>query len=327
MATAVSSVHKDNKPPSPLNPRQIAEICKEANAVAARISSAAGTRRNKAMPKEQLFCSKQLNMDKTPCVFSPKAVGKLLKAVTSRTDNTDDKENEMEVDSYSENSKQICDSMASRIGALENTGNLPLLDISGVTEIVSEHQSSEEDENRGSKSDDSGDMTPSRRHNRSGTYTISKISHDKLPADKRKSLPVINNTDSVLRDGCSADSLTGKTSNVEKRKLAIPCKGGRSLSAGKRSLEVPGNEGRSLSAGKRSLDVPCKEGRSSSVGKRSLDIPQKEGEQRNSASKLKQPASKLAKPRTSIPSAAAANKVCKNEAGHMYRTNSMYWDR
>ena len=238
------------KPLSPLNPRQFAEICKEANAVAARISSAAGSKKNKTISKEQILCSKQLNMNKTPCIFNPKAVGKLLKAVSSRTDNTDNKENEMEIDSA--NDKQVCDTVDSdMVGHSDTvdttnkddnrTGRLPsletpLLDISGVAEIANEEKSgsssSEEDKtkgkiNNGQHSETNQDtevLTPSRRHNRSGTYTISKVPHEKLSVDKRKSLPVVSNHSSAKKETNTTDNLKVKPSNGGKRSLDVPHK-------------------------------------------------------------------------------------------------------
>ena len=251
VATAVSSISKEVKPLSPLNPRQFAEICKEANAVAARISSAAGSKRNKTVSKEQILCSKQLNMNKTPCIFNPKAVGKLLKAVSSRTDNTDNKENEMEIDSA--NDKQVCDTVdrSDMVGHSDTvdttnkddnrTGRLPsleipLLDISGVAEIANEEKSgsssSEEDKtkgkiNNGQHSETSQDtevLTPSRRHNRSGTYTISKVPHEKLSVDKRKSLPVVSNHSSAKKETNTTDNLKVKPSNGGKRSLDVPHK-------------------------------------------------------------------------------------------------------
>ena len=263
MATAVSSVHKENKPLSPLNPRQVAEICKEANAVAARISSAAGSKKRKAVPRERL-CSKQLSMDNTPCIFSPKAVGKLLKAVSSRTDNTD-KENEMEVDrdSLDVGDKLSCDSvdMESLREKLEVKQTLPLLDISGVTEIVSEHKSDssgEEDSKTKGVSDDFVETTPSRNHKRSGTYTINKLPHEKLPADKRRSLPVVGHADKV-KDGTDLESVRNKTNSASKRSQ--------------------------------------------------LDVEDGERKERRSISKLKQPASKLMKPKTGLPLAPVVKKV------------------
>ena len=259
VATAVSSVHKETKPLSPLNSRQIAEICKEANAVAARISSAAGSKKRRGIAKEQLFCSKQLNLDKTPCIFSPKAVGKLLKAVSSRTDNTDEKENEMLVDSPDGSNKLNCDSLDSEKDKTNSVGNLPLLDISGVTEIVNERKSdSSEEESSKKRSDDSAEMTPSRRHNRSGTYTISKVPHEKLPVDKRRSLPVVGNADNV-KNLSDVESISSKTNSASKTSHA----GGKD----------------------------------------------KEGKDRKSFSKLKQPASKLIKPKTGIPAAPGVKKV------------------
>ena len=281
VATAVTSLSKEFKPLSPLNPQQFAEICKEANAVAARISSAVGTKRNKTIPKEQILCSKQLNMNKTPCIFSPKAVGKLLKAVSSRTDNTDNKENEMEMDSSNDTDKRTCDTVDSsdtvdrgdtvdsRTGKLPSL-DIPLLDISGIAEISEQKSGSSSEEEGKTKgkvengqhstvNEESEVLTPSRRHNRSGTYTISKVPHEKLPAAKRKSLPIVSHASSAKKETNSTDNLKVKPSGT---------------------------------------------------GKRSLDVPHKEETEKGSTSKLKRSNSKLVKPsKVNIPTAPVVQKV------------------
>ena len=243
------------KPLSPLNPRQFAEICKEANAVAARIS-AAGPKTGKTNAKEQILCSKQLNLNKTPCIFNPKAVGKLLKAVSSRTDNTENKENEMDVVSANTGSdKEVCDKAGGQNGTVNSqndkanaadiddnrTGRLPslevpLLDISGIAEIANEEKSgsssSEEEKSKGKHNNgphsntnqESEVLTPSRRHNRSGTYTVSKVPHEKLPVDKRKSLPVVSHQRSAKKETDTSNSLKVKPASAGKRSSDVPHK-------------------------------------------------------------------------------------------------------
>lgn len=179
MSTVVNSVTKEPKPLSPLNPRQIAEICKEANAVACRISSAASGKKSKNIPKQNLFCAKKLALDHT--VFSKEAVGLLLKSVRktkTSEENDDDKENcdnqPMDVDASDGSTRTLEAFLSNEIPVTESKSN--------SKNITPESESCE---------------SPAKRHNRSGTYTLDTTSHDKLPVNKRKSLPVVGGSTSL----------------------------------------------------------------------------------------------------------------------------------
>ncbi|XP_053377434.1 G2 and S phase-expressed protein 1-like isoform X2 [Mercenaria mercenaria] len=201
VSTVVNSVTKESKPLSPLNPRQIAEICKEANAVACRISSAASGKKGKKMPKENLFCVKQLRLDQT--LFNKEAVGSLLNSVRKiKTDDADeDKENcdnhqNMDVDSNNESIQTLEAFLRNDVAELK----------SGSKSSSSESELCE---------------SPMKRHNRSGTYTLDKTPHDLLPADKRKSLPVVGNAGGKSLS-VKPDEVQGDTGRRSMSKLQQP---------------------------------------------------------------------------------------------------------
>lgn len=174
VSTVIDSVKKETKPLSPLNSRQMAEICKEANLMAARISSAASTMKSKNVPKENLIIAKkQLKLDKN--VFSEKAVGSLLNSVRKiRTSDEDD-------------NKENCDNGNNmEVDGNDDTESLKTLEAFLKNEEVDVRRDA-----KTSSSESEGCESPSKRHNRSGTYTVDKTPHELLPAEKRRSLPVV----------------------------------------------------------------------------------------------------------------------------------------
>lgn len=191
VSTVVNSITKETKPLSPLNPRQIAEICKEANAVACRISSAASGKKSTKMLKQNLFCAKQLNLGQP--VLSREAEGLLLKSVKNIKTSDDREEN-----------KENCDNQAMDVDTdVENMKSLEAFVRGDVT--VSDPSS------KSSSSESEISDSPMRRHNRSGTYTLDKTPHDLLPADKRKSLPVVGNVQETLSVNKSGQTETRRS--------------------------------------------------------------------------------------------------------------------
>lgn len=179
VSTVVNSASKERHPLSPLNSRQIAEICREANVVAKRISKAASGKKSKDQPKENLMCAQKLRLDQA--IFDKDTVGSLLKSVkriqTSDMDDVDkencDKHQQMDIDRSEES-----------INCLEAFLR------NDVTESKTESKSS--------SSENESCESPAKRHNRSGTYTLEVTPHELLPADKRKSLPVVESSDQNL---------------------------------------------------------------------------------------------------------------------------------
>lgn len=187
VATVVDSVKKETKPLSPLNPRQIAEICKEANMVAVRISSAASDKKSRHIPKENLFCAKQLKLDKI--ANSKQIVGSLVKSVSKiRTsdeyENKENPEKQMEVDD----------------------SNLKSLELFLKNEVPEERA-----DGKTSSSESEGNESPTKKHRRSETYTVDKTDQSLPLAENRKTLPVIRTEQT--EDRMDTDEHEGQTCN------------------------------------------------------------------------------------------------------------------
>lgn len=171
VSTIIDSASKEAKPLSPLKPHEIAEICKEANAVACMISSAASGKKAKKSGKENVMCVKQLNLGKP----NDKNLLSLLGKASIKSNNSAGKDvcdSKLNIDSQSE----ICDdTMKGLESFLKN-------------EVV--FQKPESQPKSTSSESDSSD-SPMRKHNRSGTFTKDTTPINELPANKRRSLPVV----------------------------------------------------------------------------------------------------------------------------------------
>lgn len=178
----VSSITKKSKPLSPLNQRQLAEIFKEANAVAVRISSSASVKKKKCVLRENLFCVKQLNLENS--IFSKDAVGSLLlsveKSCAKRENNRNCKEN---------------------VNVLELAVDNGISDITGITANLDFKSSSSVSENESFS-------LPARQHSQLSTYTSDTSPMESLSDDNGKSCPVLTDDTSkfsTIQQDCSIE--------------------------------------------------------------------------------------------------------------------------
>ncbi|XP_052778374.1 uncharacterized protein LOC128215810 isoform X1 [Mya arenaria] len=216
--TVVDSATKEVKPLSPLNPRQMAEIFKEANAVAERISSAYREKNSKAKTKESISCAKQLKLGEN--IFRKDAIVSLLKSSTRghKLSDDDDKENcdimdcdgniaETKVDPL-ERFRQIKEKLAIHISPVKDIelvdieeetkkkGNdkpeeMSVEEIEKLLDLGDTYSKMETGSGKSSESDNSDASQSPRKHNRSGTFTMEITPHEQLPGGTGKSLPVI----------------------------------------------------------------------------------------------------------------------------------------
>ncbi|KAL4226233.1 G-2 and S-phase expressed 1 [Mactra antiquata] len=225
VSTFAESVANELKPLYPLKPHEMAEICKEANAVVAMIHTASG-KKSKGSEKENV-CVKQLNL-------SLKNNSKRLINVLGKSD-VEMKENKMDVDISDNDVKLKSETDIS-------DDSMKSLELFLRNEDVEQKPEPIEVDNE-IKSETSSTDSPARKHNRSSTFTKDTTPIEKLPANKRRSLPVVEppvQNLSIKNDNeGSQDSEDKSTTKLRQSKIQPPTSKLKRTSIPAMSRQIP----------------------------------------------------------------------------------------